>query len=653
MLLLVGVMLVLLALLATLQYRWLGQVSAGERERMQASLSAGASRFSQDFNREVTRAYLTFQMDSEMLREKDNGAFAERVEQWSTQAPYPQMVDELYVLEKDASAALILSRFNRAAKKFEAVEWPAEFSSLRPRLEKNFVQSSDNPKAVREISLDPVEADVPALVSPIVNVPRVVLPAHERVRDEVSAEDLQGLTDLSPFSGYVIVKLNADVIKNEMLPALARRYFSSSDGLEYNLSVINPKEPDKLIYQSSQTPQPKQRGNVDATARLLDVQMDQLDTLFFGLPRKRSPSPDKEKETVFTQKLPPGQIIMRSDEQSHNENSNGRSVTVRIFNKEMQSSSVSRDKEQDISIERNANAGPWQLLIQHRAGSLEAAVTSARRRSLAISFGVLLLLAGSVTMIIVSTRRAELLAHRQMEFVSAVSHEFRTPLAVICSAGENLADGIVDAPQQVAKYGVLVRNEGRRLTEMVEQVLEFAGARSGRRAYQLRPVAIEAVIEDALSAYQPLIKEKGYVIEQKIASDLPRVSADAGALRRALQNLLSNAMKYDGGNRWIGLRAQAGAGEHGEEVQVTVEDQGIGIAPEETTRVFEPFYRGREVVDAQIHGNGLGLSLVKQVIEAHHGRVSLVSVQGQGSRFTLHLPAMNQSAEASGAETSV
>jgi signal transduction histidine kinase len=236
-----------------------------------------------------------------------------------------------------------------------------------------------------------------------------------------------------------------------------------------------------------------------------------------------------------------------------------------------------------------------------------------------------------------------------MEFVSAVSHEFRTPLAVICSAGENLADGIVDAPQQVAKYGALVRNEGRRLTEMVEQVLEFAGARSGRRPYQLRPVEIESVIEDALTSYQPLIKEKGYVIEKKIAPGLPLVEADAAALRRSVQNLLSNAMKYDGGNHWIGIRAQSGTGVRGEEVQITVEDQGVGIAPDEVARVFEPFYRGREVVEAQIHGNGLGLSLVKQVIEAHHGRASVVSVQGQGSAFTLHLPAINQAAAENGA----
>lgn len=300
MLLLVGVMVALLALLATLQYRWLGQVSAGERERMQASLSAGAARFSQDFNREISRAYLTFQMDAEMLEQKNEGAFAERLEQWQAQAPFPQIVSDLYVLERDASANLILSRFNRASKKFEPVEWPTEFAALRQRLEKTFLKN-ENPEGVREIKLDPVEADVPALVSPIVNVPKVVLPARDGAR-EIRSEDLKGLRDLSPFAGYVIVKLSSDAIVKEMLPALTRRYFSSSDGLEYNLSVINPKEPDKLIFQTSQTPQPRQRTSVDATARLLDVQLDQLDTLFFGLPRR--PMSSKERETVFTQKLP-------------------------------------------------------------------------------------------------------------------------------------------------------------------------------------------------------------------------------------------------------------------------------------------------------------------------------------------------------------
>lgn len=636
MLLLVGVMVALLALLATLQYRWLGQVSAGERERMQASVSAGAARFSQDFNREITRAYLSFQVESETLREKGDAEYAARFEQWDAKAPYPKLVGDVFLFERDEHDTLRLRRFNRELKKFEAVEWPADFARLRARLEQGLAQDK-NPEVEQEISLDPVEADVPALVAPVIKAPRVA-PDERDVQIFKGEDALQRIPDFSPLTGYLIVRLDQDVIRNEMLPALARQYFSGGDGLEYNLTVINPQEPDKPVYQSAQTGQAQPKG--DATARLLDVQLDQLDTLFFGLPRR--PLPAKERATFFTQKLPPGEVIMRSNEQTHSRNSNGRSVTVRVFNREMQESAT---------LERTAavGAGPWQLLIQHRAGSLEAAVTNARRRSLAISFGILLLLAGSVTMIVISTRRAERLAHRQMEFVSAVSHEFRTPLAVICSAGENLADGIVDAPQQVAKYGELVRNEGRRLTEMVEQVLEFAGARSGRRAYQMRPVAVESIIEDSLVSYQPLLKEQGYVVEKNIEGDLPPVLADAAALRRSLQNLLSNAMKYDGGNRWIGIRAQAAVKEQGEEVQLTVEDQGIGIAPDEAANVFEPFYRGREVVEAQIHGNGLGLSLVRQVIEAHHGRVTLVSAPGQGSAFTLHLPALNHAENGDGA----
>lgn len=638
MLLLVALMLGLLGLLATLQYRWLGQVSRGERERMQVAVRAGATRFSQDFNREVTRAYLNFQMDASMLQEKDWQGYAERFERWNRQAPFPQLVSEVYTAERDEHKQVRLSRFNRAEKKFEPVEWPQEFAGVRPRLEKGLLQDSMEPEALREISLDPVAPEVPALISPVIAAPQVFIEGKAKVRlTEKMPEPLA--EESSPLAGYLVIRLDPEVIKQELIPALAQRYFSASDGLEYNLEVINPQEPEKAIYQSAPTTAQGKFSGGDATAQLLDVQLDQFDTLFFGLPRR--PATTDENKTVFTRKLPPGEFIMRKEEQSGDGSSRSSSVThVRVFNRQMSGNG---------SAEQPAGSGRWQLLIQHRAGSLDAAVTSARNRNLAISFGILLLLAGSVAMIVISTRRAERLAHRQMEFVSAVSHEFRTPLAVIRSAGENLADGIIDAPQQIEKYGELIRNEGRRLTEMVEQVLEFAGARSGRNSYELRPVEVETLIEDALVSCQPLIMEKDFIVEKEIQSGLPLIGADAAALRRSLQNLLSNALKYDKENRRIEVRARSVINAGGEEVQITVEDQGIGIAPEELSNIFEPFYRGREVVAAQIHGNGLGLSLVKQVVEAHHGKVSVVSAPGQGSAFTLHLPALNQSSESNGA----
>ena len=131
-------------------------------------------------------------------------------------------------------------------------------------------------------------------------------------------------------------------------------------------------------------------------------------------------------------------------------------------------------------------AARWRLLVTHPSGSLEAAVTSARRRNLLVSTSILGILGASVGMLILSTRRAQELARQQMEFVAAVSHELRTPLSVIRSAGDNLAEGVVRDDVQIRRYGDLVRSEGRRLTEMVEQILEFAGIQSGQRGFALR-----------------------------------------------------------------------------------------------------------------------------------------------------------------------
>jgi signal transduction histidine kinase len=159
---------------------------------------------------------------------------------------------------------------------------------------------------------------------------------------------------------------------------------------------------------------------------------------------------------------------------------------------------------------------------------------------------------------------------------------------------------------------------------------------------KLRPVEVAELIEQTLAACQTQIIESGCRVEKEVASNLPPVMADAAALRHALQNLLSNALKYGGEGRWVKLAAQAQTGEQGTEVSITVEDRGLGIPPSDLPHIFEPFYRGREVVAAQIRGNGLGLSLVKHIVEAHRGRVSVTSAPGRGSAFTVHLPAATQ-----------
>jgi signal transduction histidine kinase len=277
----------------------------------------------------------------------------------------------------------------------------------------------------------------------------------------------------------------------------------------------------------------------------------------------------------------------------------------------------------------------WKLMVKHPSGSLEAAVASARRRNLLVSTTILAVLGASVGLLVLTTRRAQELARQQMEFVAAVSHELRTPLAVIRSAAENLADGVVKDDAQIRKYGDLVRNEGRRLTEMVEQILELAGIQSGQRGFALRPIGMRPLLHGVVGRSASLVEEAGIGVEFDLAEDLPPVLGDEPALERVFQNLVGNAIKYGASGKWIGI----GAKSLGREVQISVVDRGMGIAAAEQARIFEPFYRAADVVAAQIQGAGLGLSLVKRIVEAHGGRITVKSAPGAGSEFTVVLPA--------------
>jgi signal transduction histidine kinase len=287
---------------------------------------------------------------------------------------------------------------------------------------------------------------------------------------------------------------------------------------------------------------------------------------------------------------------------------------------------------------RSSTGARWRLLVTHPSGSLEHAVSAVRRRNLFVSSSILAVLAASVGLLVLSTRRAQELARQQLEFVATVSHELRTPLAVIRSAGENLADGVVHDESQVRQYGDLVRNEGRRLTDMVEQILEFAGIESGQRGFALAPVALTPLLHNIVESSTSLIRSAGIDVDYDIAERLPPVLGDETALRRLFENLLTNAIKYGERGGWIGVRARP----TGRDVVVTIADRGIGIAPGEQTRIFDPFYRTPDVVAAQIQGAGLGLSLVKRIVDAHGGRIEVRSALGAGSEFIVTLPAATE-----------
>jgi signal transduction histidine kinase len=278
----------------------------------------------------------------------------------------------------------------------------------------------------------------------------------------------------------------------------------------------------------------------------------------------------------------------------------------------------------------------WRLLVKHPSGSLEGAVNTARRRNLVISSTILGVLGLSVGFLVVSTRRAHDLARQQLEFVATVSHELRTPLAVIRSAADNLADGVVSDEARIRQYGQLVRREGLRLTDLVEQILEFAGLQSGQRTMTPRPIETGRLLREVVATAEATAPA-GVRVDVTIADNLPAVAGDEAALRRVFQNLIGNAIKYGADARWIGVSATFTAST----LEVSVSDRGIGIAAADQARIFDPFYRAPAVVAAQIQGAGLGLSLVKRIVEAHAGRITLKSAPGEGSTFTVSLPVLH------------
>jgi signal transduction histidine kinase len=286
------------------------------------------------------------------------------------------------------------------------------------------------------------------------------------------------------------------------------------------------------------------------------------------------------------------------------------------------------------AITYGGKGGDWQLIARHRKGSLEAVVNGMRRRNLSISFGVLLVLAGGIGMIIITSQRARMLARLQMDFVAAVSHELRTPLAVISSAADNISHGVVEGKQQLAQYGGVIKSQSKQLTNLVEQILMFASTRDGRHHYNLHPLHIEELVDVSLSNTAGLIQAAGFTVEKEIQPGIPQILGDLGALSHCLQNLITNAVKYGGDARWMGISAAVA----GREVQITVQDKGLGIQGPELRHIFEPFYRSPAVASAQIHGTGLGLPLAKSIAQAMGGSFTVTSEPGKGSSFTLHLP---------------
>ncbi|MCG8373897.1 MAG: HAMP domain-containing histidine kinase, partial [Balneolales bacterium] len=303
---------------------------------------------------------------------------------------------------------------------------------------------------------------------------------------------------------------------------------------------------------------------------------------------------------------------------------------------------ITRDTTISSRIRATINASAWSFRLSFKEGSLAAYVAKTRNRNLAISFGILLILGISGGMIVMFSYRSRQLAEQQMLFVAGVSHELRTPLTVIRSAAENLSEGVIQSENRKKEYADLMLKEGRRLSDMVDQIMEFSGIQTGKKIYNFGKVEVQTLIQRLQDEVVHLLLEKDMKLELSNLANTEFVHADGDALFLAISNLLKNAVKFSDQESTIILKLEDEHLKSRPALQVEVQDFGIGIPEDELHEIFKPFFRGKKPIDEQVKGNGIGLNLVKRVAEAHQGEVSVKSKVGEGSTFRFKIPVSNE-----------
>lgn len=511
----------LLTVLASLQYRWVGELSELEHRRMSGNLRAAADGLGQDLDRDLRELWQAFQPGKANIL----GDLSEEYAEWMADFAFPRLIKSVFWVTRNGE--LEIKEFNLEEGRFDEASWPPELERLRKQLGE-----------LNESMIDPLYADPLMLVIP---------------QDKLDTQT------------WAVLLLDAHVLFEKLLPARVQEYFGPLRELDYLIWIVDRRDGDRLIYASDPTIEKPDLSNPDVERGVFELESETMRPARGG-----------------------GQYL-------------------------------------------------WAILVKHQAGSLEAVVESSRRRNLLASLIVVLFFAASVVVLVLNTRKAQMLADQQMDFVTGVSHELRTPIAGVSSLSQNLADGVVQDSGQVKEYGKAIHQESRRLSNMVDSVLQFSALRSGRQLYQLRPVAPEDAIQRAIDSLVPGVLDP-FDFRQDIEEGLPIIMGDERALSSAIRNLISNSMKFSQPKARIEVSGRYRDGKGGGEVILSVEDEGRGIPAEEMPHITKPFYRGRAARNDQVEGSGLGLSIVKDVVEAHGGRLAVSSQPGKGSCFSLHLP---------------
>jgi signal transduction histidine kinase len=290
-----------------------------------------------------------------------------------------------------------------------------------------------------------------------------------------------------------------------------------------------------------------------------------------------------------------------------------------------------------ITVKANfvGNFPPWFVeFYQEEPHLFETFLTSRR----GIYFYMFFLIAGILIFGLVFTIRAithELeLAKMKSDFVSTISHEFKSPLTSIRQLAEMLKTKRVSSNERRQRYYDVLLEQSERLSLLIDNILDFSKMEEGRKEFEFEKIDVGELLQETISIIQDRVRHEGFIIQAKLSDPLPSIQADRTTLSQALNNLIDNAIKYSSKVKKVIVHAF----KENQYLIIAVQDFGIGIKKEEINKVFERFYRGGDELTRTVKGSGIGLTLVKQIVKAHHGTVHVESEPVNGSTFSIKLP---------------